>query len=397
MGRPPPAVPRRILVLGYAAIGDLIFFLPVLEALRREWPQAQIVFLSNYYATTEELLPATGLVDEIWFEDWEKPDAALRRAAINRRIHEGCFDLAVLSLSAPAHHFQWGLRGIPLRVGHCRRFSAFCGPGWRGPWRAFRKALITGEFSRRAILNRIVWIGSEAEHALRRNLRVLLALGLPQSPWPPRPKLPVGPRERSIALEKLGGKSGRMLIGVHLGVLNNPYGKMWDAERFGELCQRILEEIPAEIILIGGSGEKESAGKALRICPRLRSLVGILSLLESFAVVEACDLFMSNDTGLAKAAMCLGVPTATWWGPSDPVEYGAVWEAEKHLDIRTKIWCSPCSRMGMPKEGVLNYISCGHHDCLKKLETGFALEALRRKYWPLPGARGEQLGTRLRM
>ena len=65
----PPDEPRRILVLGYNAIGDMIFFLPVLEGLRRRWPQARIVWLSDGRELVDEFLPGTGLCDEIWFRE----------------------------------------------------------------------------------------------------------------------------------------------------------------------------------------------------------------------------------------------------------------------------------------------------------------------------------------
>ena len=35
-----PRPVEKLLILGYAAIGDLIFFLPVLEALRKLYPAA---------------------------------------------------------------------------------------------------------------------------------------------------------------------------------------------------------------------------------------------------------------------------------------------------------------------------------------------------------------------
>ena len=118
------------------------------------------------------------------------------------------------------------------------------------------------------------------------------------------------------------------------------------------------------------------------ICPGARSWVGRTSLMETCALLARCDLFVSNDTGIAKAAMALGVPTATVIGPSDPGEIGIFWEPEKHLEIRTGIRCSPCARLGMAKTGpgVLNYSNCGHHDCLQKLSVDMVHAAIRAKY-----------------
>lgn len=363
---------ERVLVLGYAAIGDLLFFLPVLEALRRRWPKARLVWLANDYPTTRELLPATGLCDEVWLHDWEGPASAGGRAAINRRAAEGRFDLAVLTLSSPAHHFAEALRTIPVVAGHLRR------PAARAPWWGrLKRALVTGEAARRALVNRAAWTGDEPEHALARNLKLLDALGLPR-PAEARPRVPLADAHRAKARELLPGDGP--WVGVHLGAPGGAYRKMWAPERFGALCRELSERWRARFALIGGAEERESAREACREYSGFVDLVGATGLLETFALIERCALFLSNDTGLAKAAMALGARTATLWGPSDPAEYGAAWEPEKHLDIRTGIACSPCSRMGMPRQGVLNYLSCGHHDCLMKLETAFARDALISKY-----------------
>lgn len=360
---------ERILFLGYAAIGDLLFFMPVLAALRARFPKARIVWLANAYPTTKEYLPATGLVDDIWLHDWE---GAGDRRAINGRIIEAGFDLAVLTLSAPAQYFAEGLKTVPLRAGHLRRL-----PAAGGAWGRLKRGLVTGEFARRALINRAVWVGEEAEHAQARNLRLLDALRVAR-PADTRPPLPLDGAPRAKARELLAGEGP--WVGVHLGAPGGAYRKMWAPERFGRLCRELSSRWRARFVLIGGASERESARAACREFPQFLDLVGTTGLLETFAVIESCALLLSNDTGLAKAAMALGVRTATLWGPSDPAEYGAVWESEKHLDIRTGIACSPCSRMGMPKLGAMTYLTCGHHDCLEKLEVQAARQALLEKY-----------------
>ncbi|MBI4376063.1 MAG: glycosyltransferase family 9 protein [Elusimicrobia bacterium] len=371
---PVPVEIRRVLVLGYAAIGDLIFFLPALESLRRHYPKAKITFLANPYPTTRELLPATGLVDEIWLHEWEGPFAAAQRIAINRRIAAGEFDLAVLTLSSPAHYFQEGLSVIPLRAGHCRIARW---PLWPVRlWRTLKQLLVIGEPVRRLLLNRIVWIEPDFEHAVRRNLRLIEALGLPVEAAS-RPALPVKTPAGLKAPE------GAKRIGVHLGPPNNQYHKIWDAERFGGLCAALARAYGAEIALVGTEDERDSVERVARLCPQASSWVGKTSLLETFAVIASCDLFISCDTGLAKAALVLGVPTVTLWGLSTPEELGAYWDRERHLDIRTGIACHPCARLGMAMEDRLNYRVCGHHDCIAKLELDFVLARVLEKY-PAP-------------
>lgn len=365
----PAGRPRRVLVLGYGAVGDTIFFLPFLEALKRELEPERLVFLANASPVTRELIPATGLADEVVLHECDGGD----RAGINRWIKGQGFDLAVLSLPAPADYFQAGLASIPARAGHCRVL-----PGRAGAWRKFRHALIVGEYARRALLNRAAWIREGSEPASARNLRLLTALGLPPRPASERPRLPLGPAHRAFAARELGPKTRRR-VGVHLGPPVNQYHKIWDGGRFGELLAKLSALEPLDMFCVGGPGEEEALAAARRGVADLRSWAGKASLLESFALIETCDLFLSCDTGLAKAAAALGVPTVTIWGPSDIVEVGHQWELEKHLDVRTGISCSPCARLGMAVEGALNYRTCGHHACLAELSADFAFSAVKAK------------------
>lgn len=362
--------PERILVLGYNAIGDLIFFLPVLEGLRGRWPKAKLVCLADGKEITEDILSGTGLCDEVWCREWESPPPG-RREEIRRRIRERGFDLALMSLATPAHDYQSAIADIPVRVGHCRDLRAAVG----GPLNRLKRGLVIGEFARRAVLNRPVAMGI-GEHAVARNLRLLQAVGLPVFPGQ-RPRLPITDSHR----DKVRGLvEGRSPIGVHPGPPSSYHFKQWAPERYGELCARLAASGAGPFYLIGGAGEAPSAERALRAFPGFVSLVGRLSLLETFAAIERCRLFVSSDTGPAKAAMALGVPTVTVWGPSDPREAGVFWEPEKHLDIRTGIACSPCVTCGMSKEGVLNYKTCGHHDCMGKLDVETVCSAIKEKY-----------------
>lgn len=292
--RPPERPFRRVLILGYAAIGDLIFFLPALEAIRRGYPEAELTWVANAYPTTRELLPALGLVDDIILHDWEAPGAAPPPL-------EG-FDLAVLTLSAPAHHFRRALAAIPSRAGHVRRLPM-----------TLKEKLVTGEVARRALLDRAVDVTDPRRHAVLRNLDLVEALGLPR-PGLARPKLPV--KARPV--------KGR--VGLHIPGGPDQYGKLWP--HFDALAER----------LAAGGAEV------------LRVEAGRQGLLEAFELIGSCQVFVSCDTGPAKAAMALGVPTVTLWGPTDPAELGRIWEPEKHVDLVSP-GVAPTVRLGMGRPG----------------------------------------------
>ncbi|MFA6004785.1 MAG: glycosyltransferase family 9 protein [Elusimicrobiota bacterium] len=369
------APPRRILVLGYAAIGDLLFFMPALAGLRRNHPNAKIVFLANAYPTTQELVPATGLVDEVWLWQWEGPGAPADPAPILRRIREARFDVVVLTLPSPAHYFQSAIWDIPVRVGHCRRLAGSL-------LARLRRGLITGEFARRALLDRQAWIGAASEHAVTRNLRLLDVMGVPRPP-DIRPRIPLSEGSRHFAQDAAASLApGRKLVAVHLGPPRNQYSKIWPVERFAQLCARLHSGLGVEILLVGSAEEADNAAAVLKACPQVHSWVGKASLLETCGLIARCGLFVGNDTGLAKAALVLGVPTVTIYGPTDPQELGALWDPDQHLDLRRGLACSPCVRLGMAqsRDGVLDYTCCGHHACLQGMDVDTVYGAICAKY-----------------
>lgn len=374
LAAPAPRPIRRLLILGYGAIGDTIFFLPVLEALRRILPQASIIWVSNPAAVAGKLIPATGLVNDIWLWDFEGQEGCQRRGEIVRRLKNADFDAAILTLSTPAHYFQEALASIPLIAAH------------RFPGLALRHRLVLGELSRAALGARTMTrLG--AEHTARRNMRLLEAFGNASSATVnPRPRLPIGPRDRERASNLMVSEQGRPWVGVHLGPPTSYNFRAWAPEKFGSLCAELSRAWPeAKFALIGGPEEAPSALRALQAGPAdLVNLIGKTSLLESFALIERCALMLACDTGLSKASMALGVPTVTLWGPSSPLESGILWDAERHLDLSVGLPCSPCSFSGMPRNNRLNYRDCGHHACLTRMDVAWVKDRVLSRWPELP-------------
>ena len=374
---------ERVLILGYGAIGDSIFFLPALESLRAALPKARLVWVSNPAPVLDELIPATGLVDETWkCEILSDPGKAGDTAKLLSpgnpalapmllKIRESRFDGALMTFSTPAELFAKALSEVPLVAAH------------KLEGESLKRRLVLAVPSREA-LGASVPLKLGEQHHVARNLRLLDALGLPGPETPRRPKLPIGAAQRAKADSLL--PAGAPVVGIHVGAASYNH-RDWPAERFGMLARRLAEAWSgARFALVGGPDEKKRATLAAAAAAPIAALdlTGKTSLLESFALLERCALVLATDSGLAKASMALGVPTVTLWGPSSPAESGIVWEPEKHLDLKTGIECSPCSFSGMPREDRLNYLTCGHHACLAELSADWAAGKILARWPSLP-------------
>lgn len=203
---------------------------------------------------------------------------------------------------------------------------------------------------------------------------LLNPLGIPLSSTAPR--LYLTGAEQQAAKEKLaeyGVQSSDLVIGINPGAA---YGsaKCWLPERFKQLSRRLLEFPKIKIVYFG---DKAGASLVQEICKelpdRVINLAGKTSLRELIALIQACNLFLTNDSGPMHVASALGIPFIALFGSTSdtitgPYQGGKV--IHKHVP------CSPCYRRECPidfrcmtrievkevYEEIQNFISCNLHD-----------------------------------
>ena len=87
--------------------------------------------------------------------------------------------------------------------------------------------------------------------------------------------------------------------------------KLWPAERFAELADSLKEHSPeSTVAILGGRGEEHFFDELqAHTSLKLINLIGKLSLLETYALIQHAGLFVGNDSVLAHFAGSLGLPT----------------------------------------------------------------------------------------
>lgn len=137
---------------------------------------------------------------------------------------------------------------------------------------------------------------------------------------PPDPKIPVS-KERQARMDRL--IDDRPLLAV--GPTANWGGKQWPAERFAETVRRLTARdgiLPgARVAVFGAAHEREAALAVLSATPDPLDLIGSADLLNVFAILRRCDLFVGNDSGLMHMAAAAGIPTLGLFGPSAEWRY----------------------------------------------------------------------------
>jgi len=147
----------------------------------------------------------------------------------------------------------------------------------------------------------------------------LLARMVARETDPPLPHLWWHDAHDKNAARLLDGAGAPILA---IGPTANWQGKVWPAERFVEVIERLTAEdgtMPgAPVAVFGGPDERLQANPVLRAIPKERriDLVGKIDLPTAAAILSRAGIYIGNDSGLMHMAAAVGAPTLGLFGPS---------------------------------------------------------------------------------
>jgi len=149
-------------------------------------------------------------------------------------------------------------------------------------------------------------------------------------------------------------KPGRRFVAV------NPVAfwetKLWEEEKFAELCDRIHRELGIGVILTGGAADPLDRIRALMTTEAV-NLGGRTTLRELACLFGQAALVITTDSGPMHLAAAVGTPVIALFGPTDPARTGPY--GAGHRVIRQGLDCMPCFRK-----------NCETRDCMR----GIAVE-----------------------
>ncbi len=144
---------------------------------------------------------------------------------------------------------------------------------------------------------------------------------------PQSPVIWIDEEARAEAARLLPAAAGLAPIVCLAPAASAPF-KMWPAERFASLAQRLTGAhglTPGAVVaVLGGPGEEALGARALAGLDPTRAvnLAGRSDLLSSAAILERAALFVGNDSGMMHLAAAVGAPTLGLFGPTDETVYG---------------------------------------------------------------------------
>ena len=331
----------RILVRGVNWVGDTVLTYPAVERLKRRFPQSHLALLVR--ENLVDLWKTFPYVDEVIpFQQkrgWSGLWGDLRLSLLLRQKK---FDLAVIFPRSFRSAYPISLARIPIRLGYQDEG---------------RSLLLTHGIPRTGKVLSV--------HRIHYYQNLIDTFGFDERVSPPRVFLREEDRDWAIErLRELHLLNGRPLIGMNPGAT---YGlaKCWYPERFGELGKRLVQKRNASILLFGTEGERDTARKILdHIKEGVVDLTGKTSLLQLAAILERCQILVTNDTGTLHVAAAVGTPVVAIFGPTDPETTGP-W-GEGHAIVKKEVPCSPCLKRVCPTD----------HACMKNIGVEDVEEAI---------------------
>ncbi len=321
----------RILIVKLGSIGDIIHTLPSLAAIRSALPDAEISWVAE--ERTAEILRGNPMIDNLIEVDTQ----ALRGGMVIEEI--------LLSASKQ-------LKGL-------RRFKFDVAVDFQGLWKSAMIAKLSGakrrwgfgrdglrEPSSRILLTDTVETPPQI-HVIWKNLALAagaLNIAVPDDNF----EFPIATTGEHIA----EASAIMTVAGGGFAVLNPGGGwvtKLWHAEKFGQLADRLWEEKGLVSIVATGPKETDLAEKVAANNKSGKLVLAQPGLKGFYELVKHAKVYVGGDTGPTHIAVAAHAPVVglfgptEWWRNGSP-NTGDICVERNEIDCRVDCHRRTCSK-----------------------------------------------------
>ena len=282
---------KRILIIRLAPLGETVLTTPVIRALREHFREAHIAYMVA--PTREDLVSANPHLNEVLTYQTSVPRLIYQ---IARRK----FQMVVIlqpTFRLVLHAF---LARIPFRVG----FETNSGG--------------------KKLLN-IAVPNNTAQHETQRYLDVVRALGVEITD--DEPEVFVNSEGKAwidnfLKIKKFD--DGKPIIGLNPGAAT--VYRRWHASKFAVLGDRLHEAYDAHVVITTGPREGELADQVAAQMSHSPVIVNQATPMQLAALLQRCNLYISNDTGPMHLSTAVKTPTIALFGASNLIQWAPPWD-----------------------------------------------------------------------
>lgn len=316
MKQPALGAIKRILVIKWSALGDVVIASAIFEDIARAFPHAEIHL--NTLPNCAGLFADDPRFQSVWTIDVRSRKGRLRNSlAWLKQVRAGHYDL-VIDLQRSDHTrtllaLLWATGGAPrIRIGNRGGFPYTHQPALR----------------------------QTGSHALPVMQSVLQAIGI--SAVTQHPVLHVSPARHAVVAQlraRHGLQDGRYGVLLPGAAAAHPL-KRWGTERYAALARLLLASGMDRLVLIGGPDEVDACAAIARVGEAVVNLNGQLQLLDIPLLCQGAAAIVGNDTGTAHFASAADRPLLVLCGPTDPRRVKPI--GRNVLAIQTQLECINC-------------------------------------------------------
>jgi lipopolysaccharide heptosyltransferase II len=317
---------KRILIVRTDRIGDVLLSTPVIEELRRAYPNAYIAMMTSPYA--KEVVSGNPYLDEVIVYDKDKRQRSWRSSLkFSRNLKKKRFDAAIILHPTNRVHLVTFFAGIPKRVGLNRKLGF----------------LLTDRIEHTKQLGE--------KHEIEYNLDILRYMGI--EPKDNRLFMPIKPAEEKWAesiFRSENIKPADKVLAVHPGA--SCPSKVWPSQRFAQAADRLIDKYGFKVILISGPKDVKLTQDVIsHMRHPAVNLAGKTSVSQLASVLKRCRLFISNDSGPVHIASALDVPVISIFG-------------RNQKGLSPDRW-APLGKLAKALHKDVGCVECLAHNCVK--------------------------------
>ncbi len=357
-------MPRRIVIVKLAALGDIVMASTLVDAIRLRWPGAHLTWvvgdahaaLVRRFVGVDDVrtVPADTLLAGRGL------DRLIAGARTVTSIGLGPWDLAFVGHSDARYAKLLRFAGVAevrtmsgLRAPRPERWfgGEYARLVWEDGDAIPRESLRAHSFTSRAgfSVSSFDASSSVASDAPPQLATLNWPAGIP----------PARARARHVLLAPGGARN----------VLRDDHLRRWPAERWGALAATLVAE-GCRVTVIGGAGDREEADTVARAVRReagsagaFDDLVGRLPLEGTLELIARSDLLVTHDSGPLHLAALTRTPAVALFGPTDPQQFVAPQADVTVMSAAAGLECAPCY------DGK-GYAPCGLNRCLTDVTVG---------------------------
>lgn len=327
---------KKILVSNRAGIGDVILTIPVLRALKEQFPTSKLTFMIS--PNCLEIVKDLDCIDEIITYD-KKQDSTW---SVIKRIWQ--YDIALCLDFKYRTAVMAFFAGIPIRAGLKHK----------------RKLFMT-----HAVDKNDQWENTyepcNYANVIKESTGIELTGDLSELHLPPVATADVEYVDQ--LLSKHGIRKDMPLITI--APFTSWLPKNWPLDYYRKLIDSLIAQYPHQIVLVGTPYDEEKLGP-LSSSSRVTNIMGDTSLLQMAEIIDRSQLFIGGCSAPLHVAAAKHTPFVTFYGATSQQRWAP---RTKGIILDRALSCSPCN-------GPM--IGCEEKPCMYEISEAEAFAACQK-------------------